>query len=122
MNRYCGIDEEEYGAYWIVDLINCEKTKEDFLDKDKEIYDIYAWEDYLNKHGRRLTKDNVVSLINGVENLAKYATELEKEIISLKKENKLMFTENNKLRVTMIYYKSLEEDIKWLKENMRVKK
>lgn len=56
------IDEEEYGAYWIIDISNCVKTKEDFLEDD--IYDIYAWEDYLKECGNVLNSKNVVKLLN----------------------------------------------------------
>ena len=66
--RYYGVDEEEYGAYWILDISNCKKTKEDFLDENKEIYDLYAWEDYLNKCAKTLKKNEVVKLLNKLNN------------------------------------------------------
>lgn len=62
--RYYGVDEEEYGAYWILDISNCKKTKEDFLDKNKEIYDLYAWENYLNECAKTLKKNEVVALLD----------------------------------------------------------
>ena len=88
--RYCGRDEEEYGAYWILDISNCSKTKEDFLDENKEIYDIYAWEDYLRKCGKLLTKKEVVYLLNENEHL-------KNELKDCHKSNHQYYVERNKL-------------------------
>ena len=81
-NRYYCIDEEEYHAYWIMDISNCQKTKEDFLDEDEEVYDIYAWEDYLDKYGKSLKGEEVVELL---EKLHKENFTLKKRIYELTK-------------------------------------
>ena len=64
--RYAEIDEEEYGAYWIVDVTNCDKTKKDFPDKDypDDIIDIYAYEKYIQENGKVLESDEVIDLLN----------------------------------------------------------
>lgn len=81
--RYDYIDEEEYGAYWIIDTKNCKKQLKDFPHKDypDDLYDTFTYEEYILKHGTTLTSEQVIGLLN--EQDAKIQ-ELEKELTLMK--------------------------------------
>ena len=77
--RYDYINEEEYGAYWIIDTKNCKKQLKDFADQDypNDLYDTIAYEEYILKHGTTLTSEQVIDILNKKD--AKIQ-ELEKEL------------------------------------------
>lgn len=108
------IDEEEYGAYWIIDISNCVKTKEDFLEDD--IYDIYAWEEYLKECGNVLNSKNVVKLLN----------ELHEENEKLKKQREELFIRErdtkNRWRELKQENESLKEENKFLQNKVKTYK
>jgi len=59
--NYYVIDEEEYGAYWIYDITDLDKTKEDFTNED--FIDIGGYEEYIMDNAKQLTSEEVTELL-----------------------------------------------------------
>ena len=57
-------DPSEYRSYAIADVSKSDKTKEDFLDENEEIYDIIAFDDYLWEKGCYMTGEEVENQLN----------------------------------------------------------
>lgn len=62
-------------------------------------------------------------IIDNVENVEHFCTKLnnkEKVVQSIRNENKILWEENHRLRLTLVHQEDLRNDIKWLKENIEV--
>lgn len=88
---YCD-DFGEYRSYAIYDCSKVDKTKEDFWDNVEEVYDIIAYEEYLEENDCMLISNEAVDLLNELyednRQLKKLLQEAEEEINKLKKSNK----------------------------------
>lgn len=106
--RYDYIDEEEYGAYWIIDTKNCKKQLKDFPHKDypDDLYDTFPYEEYILKHSTTLTSEQVIGLLN----------EQDSEITQLKEENQTLYCQLNNFKLCKW---DLDEENKLLKQALR---
>lgn len=103
---YCD-ERGEYRSYAIYDCSKVEKTKEDFWNSEEEIYDIFAYTDYLLENDCMIISDEVENLLN------KFAKENEQlKHYKLYEDNKRLQTiiadlkeENEQLKQEVIVYK-----------------
>lgn len=63
----------------------------------------------------------ILDSIENVEHLCVKLNNKEKAVQSIQNENKILWKENHRLRLTLLHQEDLRNDIKWLKENIKVK-
>lgn len=62
----------------------------------------------------------IIDSIENVEHLCDKLNTKEKAVQSIQNENKILWDENHRLRLTLLHQEDLRNDIKWLKENIEV--
>ena len=114
----------EYRDYAIFDTSKCEKTKEDFYDEKEEMYDIYAFYDYLLDNDCILVSDNVEDLLNSLNSenreLRQVNNDFEKlfsETISIADTSQLL--ENGNYDIKRMFVKELVDSLMSENEQLR---